>query len=581
MFCSAKAISLLLLLIFSSVGLFLLYLHTVTYNASTDSTSLTFSANNLRTQTLAFKNGMKGGLDLGELLNIIVLQNETISSLKSTIASLDSARSAKNEVTLLLRSDPQYLSNNKLFKRKENPIQLSDSEKDCESRYGMQLVEEWRKSEQIWCKTDPNNQISSELRCFPYHQKHKQLDGRGPDMFCEATNFVIDFSKVHGDHSTSKPALYDQYLSFGGSSLLSSCSKTNEYQPQLFMPHHSLQMNSFEADSPNSETRSSMIEELPTYLLARDEDCENSFHSTADFMNMFLVKSVLQSKADNMQVMLFDKHPDGPYLELIQQAFANNKPVLRHQHYRNQKVMFRRLIFHLESPAGLIFPKVSRPDPMRCYRTSLFDSYRRFVLNAFGLLNVPPPEIPSVALSLRHRTASKNVGRILANEAEVVAVLKEGNMMDLNVVDTSSMKFSEQLKLIRNTNVLVGVHGAGLMFIMFAADEAVLVEIHPSYRQDRHFRHAARLTGKIYMPLRSHVREHCQGSSDSVTVPIEEFKQTMDGALRIARSFDDGLSECGLVCPLNILALDSKLDSLYSRHGLRKSSPVNTQFPCG
>lgn len=27
------------------------------------------------------------------------------------------------------------------------------------------------------------------------------------------------------------------------------------------------------------------------------------------------------------------------------------------------------------------------------------------------------------------------------------------------------------VQLIRNTNVLVGVHGAGLMFIMFAADE--------------------------------------------------------------------------------------------------------------
>ena len=34
-------------------------------------------------------------------------------------------------------------------------------------------------------------------------------------------------------------------------------------------------------------------EPTTTYLLARDEDCENSFHSTADFMNMFLVDSAL------------------------------------------------------------------------------------------------------------------------------------------------------------------------------------------------------------------------------------------------------------------------------------------------
>ena len=33
------------------------------------------------------------------------------------------------------------------------------------------------------------------------------------------------------------------------------------------------------------------------------------------------------------------------------------------------------------------------------------------------------------------------------------------------------MPFEEQLRLIRGTNVLVGIHGAGLMFIMFAAEE--------------------------------------------------------------------------------------------------------------
>ena len=30
-------------------------------------------------------------------------------------------------------------------------------------------------------------------------QAHKQLDGRGEDMFCEARNFFIDFSKVRID----------------------------------------------------------------------------------------------------------------------------------------------------------------------------------------------------------------------------------------------------------------------------------------------------------------------------------------------------------------------------------------------
>jgi capsular polysaccharide biosynthesis protein len=39
------------------------------------------------------------------------------------------------------------------------------------------------------------------------------------------------------------------------------------------------------------------------------------------------------------------------------------------------------------------------------------------------------------------------------------------------VVDTAQMTFYDQLKLVRGSNIIIGVHGAGLMFIMFAAEE--------------------------------------------------------------------------------------------------------------
>jgi len=342
-------------------------------------------------------------------------------------------------------------------------------------------------------------------------------------------------------------------------------------------------MASFISNAPvpaSAKEEDYTVEETPTYLLARDEDCENSFHSTADFMNMYLVLSALQLPPSDLQVVLFDKHPDGPYMDLIEKAFAGNRKPLRHQHYKGKTVLFRRLVFHLESPAGLIFPKVSRPDPLRCRDTGLFTSYAKFVLQAFDLWDVPPPAIPHVTLSLRHRTASKNVGRVLANEEAVIGVLKQGNMMTLEIADTAKMPYAQQLQLARKTNVLVGVHGAGLMLILFAANEAVLVELHPSYRQDRHFRHAARMVGKNYMPMRSTNRETCHLSSDNVLIPIDEFRATMDGALRLARSFDDGLSECGLVCPPQILAIDSRLDGEYSKLGERKGTSINTQFPC-
>lgn len=77
-----------------------------------------------------------------------------------------------------------------------------------------------------------------------------------------------------------------------------------------------------------------------------------------------------------------------------------------------------------------IFPKVSRPDPLRCYSMSLFKAYKNHVLKvriklfilqifdlndqfqSFGLLDTQPPPIPSVTLSLRKRTS--HVSRLVS-----------------------------------------------------------------------------------------------------------------------------------------------------------------------
>eukprot|EP01036_Dinobryon_divergens_P031482 gene31482-40884_t len=221
-----------------------------------------------------------------DLLKLISLQNETIATLERQIMNMKVAI-ASSQISMdskITEKIPIAEKNNlavaKAAKKKSSSL-LTDMEADCENRYGVTLIEQWSKAEEIWCSDGAN----SLLKCYPYHQKHKQLDGRGPDLFCEATNFVIDFSKVHGEHSSMKPMLGDQYLHFEQGSLLSSCTKTDKYRPHLFMPHHSLQMQTFHSNAAAATAGDIVRVSTPTYLLSRDEDCENSFHSTADFVS--------------------------------------------------------------------------------------------------------------------------------------------------------------------------------------------------------------------------------------------------------------------------------------------------------
>ena len=78
-------------------------------------------------------------------------------------------------------------------------------------------------------------------------------------------------------------------------------------------------------------------------------------------MNIFLALKILRLNESEVQIMLFDRHADGPYKSFLQRVFSPNHEVIRASHYQGRKVMFRTLVFHLESPAALIFPKVHRP----------------------------------------------------------------------------------------------------------------------------------------------------------------------------------------------------------------------------
>ncbi len=76
-------------------------------------------------------------------------------------------------------------------------------------------------------------------------------------------------------------------------------------------------------------------------------------------MNVYLIKLITGMDFKDVQVMLYDRHPDGPFTELIKQAYSPNHDIIRASHYKGI-VKFDQLVFHLESPAGLIFPKVTR-----------------------------------------------------------------------------------------------------------------------------------------------------------------------------------------------------------------------------
>jgi hypothetical protein len=153
------------------------------------------------------------------LIELIRIQNETIHTLeKKIIASTDQSQSQALKATTMQKLEKdlskavskvesEFLTTTKSV-HSEFPKLVPKDREVCESKYGMELASIWKRNREVWCEDNSNSDLRSELICYPYHQAHKKLDGRAPDLICEATNFVVDFTKVEEVQDCFQPITF-------------------------------------------------------------------------------------------------------------------------------------------------------------------------------------------------------------------------------------------------------------------------------------------------------------------------------------------------------------------------------------
>ncbi|KAH0591774.1 hypothetical protein MHUMG1_10473 [Metarhizium humberi] len=84
--------------------------------------------------------------------------------------------------------------------------------------------------------------------------------------------------------------------------------------------------------------------------------------------------------------------------------------------------------------------------------------------------------------------------------------------LDLEVVDFEHISFAQQLRIIRETDLLIGIHGAGLTHTMFLPPGSAVVEILPGNVEKRGFQNFAQMLGHGYQ--RAHGKMHGNVSGD-------------------------------------------------------------------
>lgn len=415
--------------------------------------------------------------------------------------------------------------------------QESSSSPWCEARFGTPFLENARESQTSYC----TSASGSNLTCFWQHVDEGEVPradamcyGRGAVYDVESRRFLLDCElRLLSTNETEAgvhevPGELTQYW--------------YETGPGVVMQDHLGFNGTFNNRKLNRTT-----------ILIKREGSGNPWHSLMEIMTHSYALDVLQISIDkdtnqpfltakdgeSAQIVILDGHADGPYYDLWR-LFA--------------KMPIRRLndLTADEPPSNIVLPFAGGSNTLwqgdwkalECRDSSLIKTFARRVLDHYKVSR--PKHEEDVVVTFIKRTNTRK----LINETSLLAAARAAiPHMQLNEVDFEPMSFADQLATVQKTDLLAGVHGAGLTHALFLPPGAAVAEIIPPKFFHKGFRNVAQLLGSGYFSTHGKApppeREGDENSWQMEAVEIEEerFVEFMREAVRSlynrnGRSFD-------------------------------------------
>jgi glycoprotein 2-beta-D-xylosyltransferase len=218
----------------------------------------------------------------------------------------------------------------------------------------------------------------------------------------------------------------------------------------------------------------------------------NLYHTMTDYYNAFLVSKLFNMIPGNTTIIWIDGHPSGALDDTWSMLFGQ---VLRAGDLR-KPVLFSNMVWGImgyDSPLNQ--HRLHQVPYIEEFRTFFLSRYEMHVNRALycGQLNIT--FLWRRDYLAHPRNPSGSVTRKIENENELLTSAKTNFPADnIQGVQIDLLKMKDQLKVISTTDILIGMHGAGLSHTLFLPKHGGLIEIYPTYWSDSniHFKAMAK-----------------------------------------------------------------------------------------
>ncbi|CAG9864442.1 unnamed protein product [Phyllotreta striolata] len=338
-----------------------------------------------------------------------------------------------------------------------------------------------------------------QLLCEPLFPDDSSLECSDHLQFCRGRNLMVNFTKLlHRDD----PIRYKMdvlgegdiggYCDLKKSALDKQADQISPLQSWAPEIRHFKQLKR----RPIIEGDCDVVVEKPTFIMKIDATV-NMYHHYCDFLNLYASLHLNASREDafstDVHVLVWETYTYRSAFRDTWEAFTDH-PIWDLKTFRGSTVCFRNVVFPL-LPRMIFGLYYNTPIIYGCEKSGLFDAFSRHVLHRLRI-----PEIARSNGKIRITLLSRNTKyRRVLNEAELMNGLEEIEEFDVQrVVYDHDMPFKQQLEISRNSDVFIGMHGAGLTHLLFLPEWAAVFEIYHCEDSNCYF-DLARLKGVKYI----------------------------------------------------------------------------------
>jgi len=219
-------------------------------------------------------------------------------------------------------------------------------------------------------------------------------------------------------------------------------------------------------------------EPMTTFVVERREYV-NLYHTLIELFNAYVAIQLL-GRGERFHLLLLDGHCRGE-LDPLWTDILRPARVLRLQDYPRDVIRFKKLVL---VPGGYDSPlyNTGRLEPSRF--DDFLSDFIGTVLAAYEVADRPRPDRVLTFVDRRdykpHPSSDGIVCRKVDNLDSTVSLLKRlYPQHQVQVRTFEDLPFGEQLQVVRDSDVLCGVHGAALTHVLFMRPGTALVEFRP------------------------------------------------------------------------------------------------------